>query len=143
MKRLNFCPAVAYVSLNNNRILRIANEHNHMPDLLKEAARSMEVEVIHSAAVAGNSSTIDVIARIKTAMERSEVPEVTTAMRKKRALSQAIRRERNKVVGGTSDNIITPEEIMERFPDKFRVSSTGEPFLRHLEYLVRIADQIH
>jgi len=106
-----------------------------MPDLLKEAARGTEREMINSAAVMGNSSTIDVIARIKTAMERSEIPEASAAMRKKRALSVAIRRERNKVLGGTTIKITTPDDIKERFPEKFRVTSTGEPFLRYCEYL--------
>jgi len=92
--------------------------------------------MINSTAVMGNNSTIDVIACLKTSMERSKIPEASdAAMRKKRALSMAIRRERSKVLGGTTIKVSTPDDIKERFPKKVRVTSTGEPFLRYSEYL--------
>lgn len=135
MKRTTKCPAVAYLDLQTNRICRVSHAHNHMPDLLKEAARASEKELIRASAVVGNTSTINVIAKIKTQIERSEVPEATTSMRKKRALSMAIRRERTKVHGGNSVKVTSLEDIKEKFPDKFKRTSTGDQFLHYCEYL--------
>ncbi len=65
---------------------------------MEESARNEEKKMIAAAAQVGRISNLEVMKKIKTNLERSDVPEATSSMRKSKALTQAINREKKKVL---------------------------------------------
>jgi hypothetical protein len=128
------CRAVAYLDNNSERIIKLRFEHNHVPDLLIAKARSEEKKLISAAAAMGVTSTVEVMSRVKTNIERSDCPEATACIRKSRTLPKAIRREKSKILGHNGIKLKTPEDIKENFPDRFKKTSTGGQFLRFCDY---------
>jgi hypothetical protein len=78
---------------------------------LSEAAKAEEKRIIMAAAAVGKVSTMEVRARIKTNIERSELPEARTFMRKPHALAQAVQREKKKLLGIGGAVPKTPADI--------------------------------
>lgn len=129
------CPAVAVLSVNTSRLLRIVNNHSHQTDALVMTARTEEKRMIAAAATVGNVGTRQVLSQIKTNLERSDLPESTVVMRKTHALNQAVRRERQKILGINSVVPKTSADIIAKLPDRYKVTATGGPFLRHMEII--------
>jgi hypothetical protein len=127
------CPAMATLDLASSRIIKIAHSHNHTPNLLKEAARAEEKKLIMAAATVGSCKRSEVINRVKTNILQSALPEAQAELRKSHALGQAIQRERKKVLGISGTVPKTPDDILEKLPDRFKTTSGGGPFLRHME----------
>jgi hypothetical protein len=96
LRKSKKCPAVATYNPLTSRIERILHEHIHAPQLRQEAARREEKRMIAAAAAVGTFSTVTVMARIKTNVERGDCPEAASSIRKSRALSMAILREKKK-----------------------------------------------
>jgi hypothetical protein len=129
------CPAVAVLHIASSRILHILHEHSHEANILEETARQEEKKMIAAAAQVGRISNVEVLSKIKTNLERSDHPEATSSMRKTKALSQALSREKKKVLGHGGVIPKTAEDIMASLPEKFKVMSTGSPFLRYMDYV--------
>jgi hypothetical protein len=135
LNRSKKCPSVAYLSTETNKIIRINNSHNHLPSILRQKALAVEREYIHAAATVGKTSTIDVVARIRTTLQRSNDAMATSSMRKTKALTAAIRRQRIKIQGGGQPVAATLKEIHDNFPEKFAFTAGNETFLRFNNYL--------
>jgi glucan biosynthesis protein len=86
------CPAVAVLHIASSRIINIINKHSHEANILEESARNEEKKMIAAAAQVGRISNLEVMTKIKTNLERSDVLEATSSMRKSKALTQAINR---------------------------------------------------
>jgi hypothetical protein len=74
-----------------------------------------------------------VVARIKARVECGEHPEAATCMRKTKALSAAINRE--KILGCVGNEPAPGEEIKTSLLDHYKKTSTGGIFLRHCKYI--------
>jgi hypothetical protein len=84
----------------------------------------------------GRISTVEVLSKIKTNLEISSHPKATSSMRKAKALSQAVNREKASWLLGHGGNIPKNlESIIENVMDKFKFTSTGGPFLRYMDYI--------
>ena len=69
-------------------------------------------------------------------MDSSELQGTAGCMRKRKAISQAIYREKKKVKGAGEPSIPkTSKEIKENLDMKYQLTSTKEEFLRYCEYL--------
>jgi hypothetical protein len=130
LHRSKKCPSVAYLCTETSKIIRINNSHNHLPSILRQKALAVEREYIRAAATVGKTSTIDVVARIRTTLQRSEDAAATSSMRKTKALTAAIRRQRIKVQGGGEPVAATLKEIHDNFPEKY--ASTDFPAIQRL-----------
>jgi hypothetical protein len=134
-RNISKCPAIAVLHIPSSRIISVTHDHTHESDILLEAARNEEKKLITAAAMVGRISTVEVLSKIKTNLERSDHAEATSSMRKARALSQAVSREKAKQLGHGGIIPKTPEDIVENLPEKFKVTSTGGPFLRYMDFL--------
>jgi hypothetical protein len=90
--------------------------------------------MIAAAAQVGRISSLEVMTKIKTNLQRSDVLEATSSMKKSKALTQTINREKKKVLGHGGIIPNTAKDIMDKLPDKFNITSTGKPFIRYMEY---------
>jgi hypothetical protein len=135
LHRSKKCPSVAYLCTETSKIIRINNSHNHLPSILRQKALAVEREYIRAAATVGKTSTIDVVARIRTTLQRSDDAAATSSMRKTKALTAAIRRQRIKVQGGGEPVAATLKEIHDNFPEKYASTAGNETFLRFNDYL--------
>jgi hypothetical protein len=84
--------------------------------------------MIAAAAQVGRISNLEVMTKMKTNLERSDVPEAISSRRKSKALTLAINREKKKVLGHG-------EIIPKTAKDKFKITSTGKQSLRYMEYM--------
>jgi hypothetical protein len=84
--------------------------------------------MIAAAAVVGLVSTEEVLSKIKMNLARSDNPKAKSSIRKSRALSMALNREKKKVMGhgGTIPN--TADDFFENL-EKFNTTSTRTLFL--------------
>jgi hypothetical protein len=135
LRKSKKCPAVATYNPLTSRIERILHEHIHAPQLRQEAARREEKRMIAAAAAVGTFSTVTVMARIKTNVERGDCPEAASSIRKSRALSMAILREKKKQLGCVGKEPNTVEEIIEKLPEHYKKTATGGNFLRYCGYI--------
>jgi hypothetical protein len=134
-RNLSKCPAIAVLHIASSRSISLAHEHSHDSDILLETAREEEKKLINAAAMVGRISTVEVLSKIKTNLERSSHPEATSSMRKAKALSKAVNREKAKILGHGGNIPKTSESIIEDLPEKFKVTSTGGQFLRFMDYI--------
>jgi hypothetical protein len=132
-RQLLKCPAVATLNLTTSRIMKVTHSHTHTPNLLLEAARAEEKKLIKAAATVGNSRRSEVVNRVKMNILQSSLPEAQSALRKTHAVGQAIQREKKRMLGISGTVPKTPAEIMENLPERFKKTSGGGPFLRHME----------
>jgi hypothetical protein len=91
LNRSKKCPSVAYLCTETNNIIRITNSHNHLPSILRQKALAVEREYIHAAATVGKTSTIDVVARIRTTLQRSDDAAANSLMRKTKVITAVIK----------------------------------------------------
>jgi hypothetical protein len=93
------CPAVATLDLETNMIMKILHEHVHMSNILRETARKEEKKMIEAAANVGRVSTVEILSKLKTNLERSANPGEASNIRKSRILAKAISQEKRKIMG--------------------------------------------
>jgi hypothetical protein len=91
--------------------------------------------MIQAAANVGRVSTVEILSKIKSNLERSSHPETASSIRKSRTLSKAIHREKRKILGHSSTIPKTAEEIKENLPAKFAVTTSGSVFLGYCDYV--------
>jgi hypothetical protein len=101
--------------------------HVHEPNILQETACFEEKRMIAAAAVVGRVSTVEVLSKIKMNLARSDNPEAKSSIRKSRAFSMALKREKKKVMGhgGTIPN--TADDIFENLSEKLKTLQQRPP----------------
>jgi hypothetical protein len=129
------CPAVAVLDLGSSQIVKILHHHSHTSNQLREVALQEERRMIAAATAVGRVSTVEILSKIKTNLERSENPEAVSSIRKSRAIAQAICREKRKSLGHNSTIPTSAAEIKENLPPKFSTTSTGAPFMRYCDFV--------
>ncbi len=129
------CPAMAVLHIASSKIVAVMHEHVHEPNILHETARTEEKRMIAAAALVGRVSIVEVMSKIKTNLERSDIPEAKSSMRKSKALSMAINREKKKTIGHSGTIPKTTADIIDNLPERFKTTSTGTPFLRYMDYV--------
>jgi hypothetical protein len=129
------CPAVATLNLETNMIVKILHEHVHTSNILRETVRKEERKMIEAAANVGRVSTVEILSKLKTNLERSANPEAASSIRKSRTLAKAISREKRKIMGHSATIQKLAEEIKENLPDKFTITSTGGIFMRYCDFV--------
>ncbi len=78
---------------------------------------------------------MEVLSKVQTNLERSDNPEAMSSMKKSRALSMALNREKKKVLGHGETIPKTVDDILENLPEKFKTTSSGTPFLQFMDYV--------
>jgi hypothetical protein len=98
-----------------------------------ETARLEERKMIQT--IVGRVSTVKILSKIKTNLHRCAHPEDSSSTRKSRAIANAITHEKRKVLGYSSTIPKSAEEINEKLPDRFHITSTGDACLRCCDYM--------
>jgi hypothetical protein len=91
----------------------------HTSNVLRDTARQEKNKMIQAAANVGRVSTVEILSKIKSNLERSSHPQATSSIRKSRTLSKAIQRAKRKILGHSSTIPKIAEEIKENLPAKF------------------------
>jgi hypothetical protein len=77
---------------------------------LRETAKQEE-KMIQAAASVGRVSTVELLSKIKTNLERSAHPEATSSIRKSSTIAKAINCEKRKVLGHSSTILKSAKDI--------------------------------
>ena len=96
--------------------------------------RSVESNVLKAAVQSGATSTARVKENIKTAIDSSAHPQLGV-IRKSKALSNAMDREKRKSNGTTGRVPTEPQDIIDSLPERLKKTSAGAPFLIHNGYI--------
>ncbi len=128
------CPAFVTLCQETNMIVKFHHAHVHTYSILRETAKQEE-KMTQAAASVGRVSTVEILSKIRTNLERSTHSEATSSIRKSRTIAKAINWEKRKVLGHSSTIPKSAKDIKENLPEKFQVTSTGGIFLRHCDYV--------
>jgi hypothetical protein len=119
------CPTIATLDLETNMIVKFHHAYMHTSNILREMAKQEERKMIQAAASVGRMSTVEILSKIKTNLDRSAYPEATSSIRKSSP----------KVLRHSSTIPKSAKDIKENLPEKFQVTSTGGIFLRHCHFV--------
>jgi hypothetical protein len=71
------CLAMAVLHIASSKIVAVMHEHVHEPNILHKTARTEEKRMIAAASLVGLVSTVEVMSKIKTNLELSDILEAT------------------------------------------------------------------
>jgi hypothetical protein len=83
------CPAFVTLCQETNMIVKFHHAHVHTYSILRETAKQEE-KMTQAAASVGRVSTVEILSKIRTNLERSTHSEATSSIRKSRTIAKAI-----------------------------------------------------